>query len=83
MNNFFKADHIGYTVEKLLNVYFMEVLIMTNTEVMREMEIATIRKELLKLNYIKRGIEIDNLYFNGKLTDTEYDEMKKWWREVA
>lgn len=56
---------------------------MTNAEVMREMEIATMRKELLKLNYIKRGCEIDNLYFNGKLTDTEYDEMKKWWREVA
>lgn len=56
---------------------------MTNTEVMREMEIREMRKELLKLNYIKRGIEIDNLYFDGKLTDTEHDEMKKWWREVA
>ena len=56
---------------------------MTNAEVMREMEIMEMRRELLKLNYIKRGIAIDNLYFDGKLTDKEYDEMKKWWREVA
>ena len=56
---------------------------MTNTEVIREMEITTMRKELLKFNYIKRGIEIDNLYFDGKLTDKEYDEMKEWWKEVS
>lgn len=56
---------------------------MTNEQVKRQIEIEYMRKELLKLNYIKRGIEIDNLYFDGKITDKEYDEMKRWWKEVV
>lgn len=45
----------------------------------RKMEIQMIRRELLKLNPVTRLREINDMYFNGKLSDEEYDEMRDWY----
>jgi len=62
---------------------------MTGEQVIRENEIRFLRKQILKLcngecsGFIRASIHIDNLYFDGKINDSEHDNMKKWLHEIS
>lgn len=47
----------------------------------RKLEIQEMRKDLLNLNPLKRLSKINDLYFDGKISDEEFDSMKKWYFE--
>lgn len=47
----------------------------------RKLEIQEMRKDLLNLNPLKRLSKITELYFDGKISDEEFDSMKEWYFE--